>query len=155
MGRWCGVGRLIVAGAALAVVVATTGASKPVLAASGDPVAKGDIDADGRADRAMVVRRTRADALPRVFVAIFADTNGDWHLVGTVELDPGAVVERLRLAPGRLTAEFRRHYPVDPPGSPSQRIVRSWAFVDGALHGGKPLDEAGPWVRSAAAQLLR
>lgn len=120
-----------------------------------EPVAFGDIDGDGRRDAALVVERPRDAALAEVYLAVFSERAAGWRVRATVRLDDGAVVDRLRIVTGRLTAAYRRHYPVDPPGRPSHETVRSWAFVDGTLHGGTAAAPQGPWRRAALARLPR
>ena len=112
-------------------------ASGPTRATS-VPVAVGDLDANGRRDCAIVVEHAVTGGLPAVFIVVFAESDGRWRPFASVELDRGAVVERVRIVTGRLTAAYRRHYPADPPGRPTNATVRSWAFVDGALFGGEP-----------------
>ncbi len=144
---------LLVCAVALAFAGSAWAQSAPTVARA--PVAVGDLDADGRRDRAVVVEEPAAGALPRVFIAVFAETAAGWRLSTTVRLERGAVVDRLDIATGRLTAAFRRHYPVDPPGRPSNRTVRSWAFVDGGLHGGEAVNRAPRWGEAVAARLPR
>jgi len=141
--------RLVVA---LGLVIAAGAHAQPGRAGS---VAVGDIDGDGRRDAALVVERAGDGPLPAVHLALFAERGDGWDVVATIRLDDGAVVDRLRIVTGRLTATFRRHYPVDPPGRPTNEIVRSWSFEDGAFHGGRPAAAGDRWRRAAAARLPR
>ncbi len=144
---------LVVACVALRLLSGDAGAAEAIVATP--PRAVGDIDADGRRDCAVVIRRPRPAGLAEVFLAVFGETSGRWRLRATIRLDDGAAVDRLRLVPGRLTAAYRRHYPVDPPGQPSNRVLRSWAFVGDGLHGGDEVAASGRWVRAAAPMLPR
>jgi hypothetical protein len=141
--------RLVVA----AGVLTATGA--PAQPGRAGPLALGDIDGDGRRDAALVVERGDEGPRPRVHIALFAERGDDWDVVATIRLDDGAVVDRLRIVTGRLTATYRRHYPVDPPGRPTNEIVRSWAFADGRVHGGRPAAPGGRWRDAATARLPR
>lgn len=132
---------------ALALVVVGGGRAQPERAA---PPAFGDIDGDGRRDAALVVEVPPDDPLAAVYLAVFAEHRAGWRPLATIRLDDGAVVERLRIVPGRLTATYRRHYPVDPPGRPSNETVRSWVFADGVLHGGRAVEATDRWARAAA-----
>lgn len=139
----------------LAVALALAGGGLHAQPQRTQPFALGDIDGDGRRDAALVVEDPRDGALAEVYVALFAERREGWHVLATIRLDDGAVVDRLRIVTGRLTATYRRHYPVDPLGRPSNETVRSWAFVEGALHGGTPASPAGGWRREALARLPR
>ncbi|NBB71936.1 MAG: hypothetical protein GVY33_16690, partial [Alphaproteobacteria bacterium] len=108
-----------------------------------------------RRDAALAVERGDGGPLPAVHLALFAERGDGWDVVATIRLDDGAVVDRLRIVTGRLTATFRRHYPVDPPGRPSNEVVRSWPFEDGEFHGGQPAAAGERWHRGAAARLPR
>ena len=118
-------------------------------------MALGDIDGDGRRDAALVVERPRDGALAEVYLALFAEGPAGWRVRTTIRLDDGAVVDRLRIVTGRLTATYRRHYPVDAPGRPTNETVRSWAFVDGAAQGGTRGSQGWRWRRGACARLPR
>lgn len=110
---------------------------------------RGDLDGDGRADVALVVRHPDH----AVSVVVFEERDGGWVRTNAVRLEPGARVDRLRLAQGRLTVAYRRPYPVDPPCCPSRETVRSFALVEGRLHGGDHRVPGGAWERRAAAAL--
>ena len=137
----------------LAAPLAATPA--PEWRAAGAGVAVGDLDANGRRDCAIVLERVVDERLPRVFVVVFAEAGEGWRPLASVELDRGAVVERVRIATGRLTAAYRRHYPADPPGRPTNETVRSWAFVDGALFGGAAGVPLANWREPLAGHLPR
>jgi hypothetical protein len=139
----------------LVLVLAVAGGIVRAQPQRAEPVAFGDIDGDGRRDAALVVERPRHDGLAEVHVAVFAERRSGWRAVAAVRLDDGAEVERLRIVTGRLTAAYRRHYPVDPPGRPSNETVRSWAFVDGALLGGTAAAPHPRWRRAAENRLPR
>lgn len=145
----------VVLAALLTLAVAAGGADAGERVVATPPRAVGDLDADGRRDCALVIRRPRPAGLAEVFVAVFGERSGEWRLRATIRLDDGAVVDRLRIVPGRLTAGYRRHYPVDPPGEPSNRVMRSWVFVDDGLHGAAGVPASGRWARAAAPILPR
>lgn len=115
----------------------------------------GDIDGDGRRDAVLVVERARDGPLPAVYLAVFTEDGRGWRVLATIRLDDGAVVDRVRIVTGRLTANYRRHYPVDPPGRPTNRTIRSWAYSDGAFHGGSRAPPGEGWRRAARARLPR
>lgn len=140
---------------ALILVLALAGAGVRAQPQRTEPIAFGDIDGDGRRDAALVVARPGEAALAQVYLAVFSERAEGWRVRATVRLDDGAVVDRLRIVTGRLTAAYRRPYPVDPPGRPSNQTVRSWAFVDGTLHGGTRAPPGGSWRRAALARLPR
>jgi hypothetical protein len=140
----------------LLLVTATADArADPRVKAQTAPLAMGDLDGDGRRDGAVVIERSSTGGLAEVYLAVFAGARAGWRLLATVRLDDGAVVERLRISTGRLTAAYRRHYPVDEPGQPTNATFRSWAFADGRLHGGDTAPPPGTWERAAAARLPR
>ncbi len=140
---------------ALILALALAGGSVGAQPQRAQPLALGDIDGDGRRDAALAIERPRDAALAAVYLAVFAEGDRGWRVVATIRLDDGAVVDRLRIVTGRLKATYRRHYPVDAPGRPTNETVRSWAFVEGALHGGTPASPGGGWRRAALARLPR
>jgi len=137
---------------ALGLLIAAFAQAEPGRA---DAMAFGDIDGDGRRDAALAVEHGGDRPLPAVHLALFAERGDGWDVVATIRLDDGAVVDRLRIVTGRLTASFRRHYPVDIPGRPTNEVVRSWAFEDGAFHGATPAAAGERWRRAAQARLPR
>ena len=115
----------------------------------------GDIDGDGRRDAALVVERAGGGLLAEVYVVVMAEGRAGWRPLATIRLDDGAEVERLRIVPGRLTATYRRHYPVDRPGNPTHETVRSWAYGDGVFHGAAPARVPRDRLRAVAERLPR
>lgn len=109
----------------------------------------GDLDGDGWTDVALVVRHPER----AVSVVVFERERGGWVHAHSVRLEEGARVDRLRIVPGRLTVAYRRPYPVDPPGRPSRETVRSFALVEGRLHGGDHRLPDGAWEKRIAAAL--
>ena len=116
------------------------------------PRAEGDLDGDGRPEVAAVVEH-RSRGTVEVYVAVFERTPAGPALVTTVRLDDRAAVDRLRIVTGRLTAAFRRHYPIDPPCCPSRETIRSYAVVGGSLHGADQATPPAAWRRAAGAAL--
>jgi hypothetical protein len=119
------------------------------------PLDVGDIDGDGRRDAALVVERAVGGLLAEVYVVLMAEGSAGWRPLATMRLDDGAEVERLRIVPGRLTASYRRHYPVDRPGNPTHETVRSWAYADGGFHGAAPARVPPDRLRAVAERLSR
>jgi hypothetical protein len=139
-----------------ALVIATaTGATARPLVVRDAPRAHGDADGDGRIEYAVVVEPAPALRRAPVFVAVFEERVGGWTLVAAIRLENGARVERLRLAPGVLTASFRRHYPIDPPCCPSRETVRSYAVVDGTVVGDAVAIVTPAWAAEVAALIPR
>ena len=120
-----------------------------------EPLDVGDIDGDGRRDAALVVERAGGGLLAEVYVVVMAEGRAGWRPLATIRLDDGAEVARLRIVPGRLTASYRRHYPVDRPGNPTHETVRSWAYADGGFHGAAPAHPPRDRLRAVLGRLPR
>ena len=116
------------------LAIGQAAAAQP-LAVLDAPRARGDTDGDGQREYALVVRSATAAPRPAVFIAVFEARPDGWTMTAAVRLEDGAQVERLRLAPGALTASFRHHYPIDAHCCPSRATVRSYPIVDGTLIG--------------------
>lgn len=142
---------------AFAILAATSRAvGAPEVEVLQTPRATGDLNADGRAEDALVITLRPAAASADVFVAVFERRPGGGRtLLGTVRLEPGARVDRLRLLPGRLSVAYRRHYPVDPVCCPRRETVRSYALAHGVLQGGDHRPPPGAWHRAAVEALAR
>jgi hypothetical protein len=141
----------------LATLVVCCAALTPAsarLAVLTTPRAYGDIDGDGRQEVAAVVERQRDGHPTEVYVALFARRSDRPALLATARLADGAAVDRLRIVTGRLTASFRRHYPIDPPCCPSREVVRTYALAHGRLHGGDHATPRAAWQRVADSVAL-
>lgn len=108
-------------------------AAAPTLDLSGDVVARGDLDGDGRAEAVVILDSWTGGSGVFSYMAVVSGTTGQAVNIATELLGDRVQVRDLGIEDGKILVDLRGHGPDDPSCCPSMSMRQTWQLEGRAL----------------------